>query len=67
MTRSYRPEFLVSGSWGANGQRFATKEEAENSARSRFMRWTMPSDWRVTESDDDVNYRFDDAEGDVSL
>jgi hypothetical protein len=54
---SYKPEFLVSGSWYDNAQRFATYDEALASARERFQRWTVPSDFRATESPDPVNYR----------
>jgi hypothetical protein len=66
-TMSFKPEFLCQGEWCDNAQRFATKEEAEASARSRFMRWTVPSDCRATESDDPVNYTWDNEKGDVSL
>lgn len=54
--RSYRPEFLVAGEWCANAQRFATHEEADNSARARFQAWTIPTDCRAVASDDPVNY-----------
>ncbi len=35
--RSFRPEFLVSGAWCSNAQRFATLEEALASAHARFL------------------------------
>lgn len=54
---SYKPEFCVQGEWCSNAQRFATEEEARLSASARFMVWTMPSDYRVSPSDDPVNYR----------
>ena len=57
---SYKPEFEVQDKWYDNAQRFATHDEAEVSARARFSVWTMPSDWRVTESDDPVSYRHDE-------
>lgn len=50
-----------------NSQVFATKEEAEASARNRFMRWTLPTDWSVVETDEPHNYAWDDVLGDVSL
>jgi len=37
-------------------QRFASKEEAEESAVARFRVWTMPTAWRATESSRPVNY-----------
>ena len=58
---SYRPMFEVQGSWAGNAQRFATYEEAEASAKARFMVWTMPTAWRVDESDDPVNYAWVDG------
>ena len=54
---SYKPEFLVSGEWSGNAQRFATYEEALESAKARFAVWTMPSDFRSVWSSDDVNYK----------
>lgn len=53
---SWKPEFLVSGEWCSNAQRFATQEEAIASAKARFMVWTMPTDCRASESPDPVNY-----------
>lgn len=58
---SYKPEFKVQGEWYDNAQRFETREEAESTARARFMFWTVPSDWRVSESTDPVNYRRRDG------
>ena len=63
---SYKPEFEVQGAWYDNAQRFATREEAEGSARARFAVWTQPSDWRAVESPDPVTYRRTDA-GDEML
>jgi hypothetical protein len=54
---SFKPEFLVQGDWCSNAQRFATYEEAYQSARARFQVWTMPTDCRASESTDPVNYR----------
>lgn len=53
---SFKPEFLVDGNWYGNAQRFATEQEARESANERFSRWTVPTDYRVTESTDPVNY-----------
>ncbi|UCC74085.1 MAG: hypothetical protein JSV86_05870 [Gemmatimonadota bacterium] len=53
---SYKPEFLVQGKWCDNAQRFATREEAEQSAQARFLVWTQPEDWRVSASDEPVSY-----------
>lgn len=56
---SFKPEFLCSGEWCGNGEAYATREEAEVSARSRFMAWTVPSDWRVVESDKPVSFKLE--------
>ena len=53
---SYKPEFCCQGQWCDNGERWATAEEARRSAAARFAAWTMPSDYRVTETPDPVTY-----------
>ena len=42
-----------------NGLCFATREEAEFSAKDIYSRWMMATEWGVEESDDPVNYRID--------
>jgi hypothetical protein len=65
---SFKPGFTFSSEPPCfNGQRFATEAEAEKSAQARFDRWTTPTGWFVEESDEPVNYRWDDAKGDVML
>lgn len=44
------------GEWAGNALRFATHEEAAASALDLYSRWTVPSEWRVDESTDPVNY-----------
>lgn len=61
MPLSYRPEVYVSGEWCPNGLRFATREEAEASARELLSRWFVPTDSRAAESTDPVNYRMPDV------
>jgi hypothetical protein len=60
MTKSYRPEVIAddTGQWYPNGLRFATKEEAENSARDLSLRWIAVREWRAAESDDAPNYTY---------
>jgi hypothetical protein len=64
---SWAPEFYLKGDdeWCGNAQRFATEAEAYASANSRFMVWTVPSDYRAAPSDDPVNYAWDEEKGDV--
>jgi hypothetical protein len=56
---SWKPEVQVKGEgdrWHANGLAFATKEEAAESARDLYSRWTLTTAHRVTESEDPVSY-----------
>lgn len=63
---SYKPYFeFPGGEWGTNAQAFATKQEAEKSAQARFMVWTMPIGFEARESDEPVNYHWDEERGDV--
>ena len=65
---NYRPMFtFASGERCGNAQVFATKEEAQSSAASRFAVWTMPTGYGVDETTDPVVYRWDNDEGDVRL
>lgn len=61
MPTSYRPMVLVQGQWAGNALRFATFQEASENACDLFSRWTLPTDYRVDESDDPVNYRWVDG------
>ena len=61
-TKSYRPEVLVDGQWAGNGLRFASPEEAFGSLMALRMRWWVPTDGRVTESEDPVNYRHENGQ-----
>jgi hypothetical protein len=67
---SWAPEVMVignGGKWSRNALRFATKDEATASACNLAMRWTMVEDFRATEADEPVNYRWDDRLGLVRL
>ena len=55
---SYRPMFeFTGGEVVGNTQRFATEQEATESASARYMVWTQPTGYHVLETDDPVNYR----------
>ena len=58
---SYRPMVYVHREWAGNGLRFATLEEAEQSAAALAARWFLVEDYRVDESDDPVNYAIVDG------
>tara|TARA_B110000503_G_C6889653_1_gene306180 strand:- start:121 stop:312 length:192 start_codon:yes stop_codon:yes gene_type:complete len=50
-------------SWASNALRFATKIEAEKAGAELLSRWYVPISSRAAESDDSVNYVFDDSIG----
>ncbi len=58
---SFRPMVQVGNEWAGNGVRFATREEAEASARNLMARWFLVDDIRVDESEDEVNYAWDNG------
>ena len=62
---SFKPEVQTdrTGKWYGNALRFATREEAEKSVQDLERRWLLVHSTRVTESDDPVNYQWDDAVG----
>jgi hypothetical protein len=57
MPMSFAVEVIADGSgqFVGNGMRYATREEAEASARDLAWRWTLVREWRVVESSDEVN------------
>jgi hypothetical protein len=42
-----------SGKWCGNALRFKTKPEAETYAKDLASRWTLVTEWRVVESDEE--------------
>ena len=63
MPTSYAPQVIAdnSGKFCGNALRFATREEAEASARDLMNRWMLVTDTRVVETDDPVNYVHTDG------
>lgn len=61
---SFKAEVIAdnSGKFCGNGLRFATQEEAEAYAKDLAWRWTLVREWRVVDSGDPVNYRWNTAE-----
>ena len=57
---SFKPEVSTDGgrTFHQNALAFATREEAETSAKDLMARWMLVTDWRVIESDQPVNYRM---------
>ena len=58
---SWKVEVCVSGEWGTNACRYATKEEANAAGAELLSRWFAPSGYRATECADPVNYEFRDG------
>lgn len=60
---SWKPEVRTGNDpkFYANNLAFATREEAERSAKDLMARWFLVVEWRVVESDQPVNYRLDEA------
>lgn len=58
--KSFKPEVRTGNDpkFYANNLAFATREEAEQSARDLMARWLLVVEWRVVESDQPVNYRI---------
>lgn len=61
---SYAVEVIAdrSDKFCGNAVRFATREEAEISARDLANRWLLVTEWRVVESTDPVNYAIKDGQ-----
>ena len=57
---SFKPEVQTdnTGAWYGNALRFATREEAEASARDLAGRWLLVLAHRASESEDPVNYTY---------
>ena len=50
-----------------NMRAFATQEEAENSTFAIFFDWLGADEYKIVESDEPVNYRWDKELGNVRL
>ncbi len=58
MTNSFKPEFLVGGTWSANGMAFATETEALAWANYKMSRWYVPEACRAVPATAAVNYAW---------
>jgi hypothetical protein len=58
---SYKPEVKVNGTFHSNALVFATREEAEQSARELMGRWLLVTDYRAVDSDEPVNWALVDG------
>ena len=64
---SYRFEVFVQGKWYDNQVFFETEAEAQNAGYNKFFNWTQCDDYRVVESDQPVNYRWNNDRGIVHI
>ena len=56
----YKYGMIVEGKTIFNAVVLATREEADDAARELMSRWFAPiTGWKVVETDDAVNYKFD--------
>lgn len=58
---SWAPEVFVDGKWHRNALRFATEQEAMDSAHALFMRWMLCTNHRATPASEPVNYALVDG------
>ena len=60
---SFKPSVSTDGglTFNENALAFATREEAEASAKDLFNRWLSCTDYRAVESDEPVNYALVDG------
>jgi hypothetical protein len=63
MMTSWKPEVIAdsTGKWYQNALCFATKEEAETSARELASRWLAVRDWRAAESSEPVTHKLENG------
>ncbi len=60
---SFKPSVSIDGgaTFNENSLAFATRDEAEVSAKDLMARWMLVTDWRVVESDQPVNYAINNG------
>lgn len=65
---SWKPEVKTGNDkkFYGNSLAFATKEEAEFSAKDLMRRWILVVDWRTVESDEPVNYQINLETGEMT-
>jgi hypothetical protein len=66
MSYKYEVQVARDPAWYDNMVAFATREEAQAAGQRKFDSWTLTVAFRVVESDQPVNYRWDPELGLVS-
>lgn len=66
---SFKAEFLCYGEkeYATNAVAFATREEAEAYGFNKMYNWTLVNEYRTFESDEPVNYKWEDGVGLVRI
>jgi len=61
---SFKAQFKTYGDpiFYDNAVRFATAEEAEAAGKDKYSKWTMAEEYRVVESEDPVNYKWENGD-----
>lgn len=63
--KTYGAEIRVQGKWSGNSVRFSTKAEAEAYGLMKFTTWVAAEEYRVVESEDPANWRWDPEKNDI--
>lgn len=63
--KSWKYQVMIQGKWLPNDVRLGTREEANSLGSLKESNWTLVEEYRVVESEDKVNYRFDMNTGDL--
>jgi hypothetical protein len=58
---NWKTEVLVSGEWVGNALVFATEQEAKDYGDELLSRWYVPEKSRAVETEDAVNYKFENG------
>lgn len=58
---NWKMEVKTGGKWSTNSCTYSTEQEALNAGKELLSRWTVPSDYRAVETNDPVNYEFNNG------
>lgn len=67
MSWKYEVSTDNTGKFYGNAVRFATEAEARSAGNAKFMAWTLVREFRVVESEEPANYKWDERRGLVAL
>ena len=67
MSWKYEVSTDNTGKFYRNAVAFATEAEARSAGQAKFQAWTLVREYRVFESDEPANYRWDARQGLIAL